>query len=179
LFDVEVKCWWLPLRSIGKVRLARCGASVNSVTRTSTFAMQFRCHYVLTSSTPCTEQTITRCRSVRILLPTSRYAIKPVKPFTVPSKLEQSAWHDAVNARILHSHTRNLCRRLLDCPLGPCYSFVRAFHIRLGPRRCCKSCQRLRFAICFLPRASLACRAHCGARNRLGQLECFCEHWRW
>lgn len=101
-------------------------------------------HCSSSSSTLCIKQRVARCSSLHTFSYTIYHAILRHPFFSAkppPSKLEHFAWHDAVNARILHTHSRNLCRRLLDCALGPRHSIIRACHIRLGPRCRHTSCE--------------------------------------
>jgi hypothetical protein len=101
---------------------------------------------------------------------TTRSGVAPAPPVSRPTtKLEHVAWHDAVNARILHTHTRYLRRGLFDCTLGPCHSRIRARNICLGPRSRRKSCKRRGAAVGALLARSRTCRASRGAGDAPGQ----------
>jgi hypothetical protein len=89
------------------------------------------------------------------------------------------AWHDAVNARFLHTHARNFRRRILDCTLGPGHTPLRARDFCLGPRRRHKSCEGLCGTVCRVRRNSATGRAHCGARDRPGQSGCLGVFYDW
>jgi hypothetical protein len=151
--------------------------------RTSTSAMRIcwriarhrLSHYVPSSAPPVAPSLISRRHPQQ----STRSRITPTPALSRPrSKLQHFAWHNAVNARILHTHTRNLCRRLLDCALGPGHSLARAHNICLGSRSCHKSCKGLWVVVSTLLRTSPACCVSCIPRDGSGQLGWFCGLYR-
>lgn len=74
-----------------------------------------------------------------------------------------------VDARLLHTHAWDIRRGILDCPLGLGYSPLRACNICLESRSCHKNRKRSRNIDCLIPCPGSTCRAHCTARDRLGE----------
>jgi hypothetical protein len=122
-------------------------------------------HYVPSSEPPVVNLLVSRHTRQ-----TTRSTVAPVLQVTRPtSTLQQLAWHDAVNARILHPHIQYLRRGLLNCSLGSCHSCIRARDIRLGSRSRHKGRKGVRAVVCTLPPASFTHCTSCGTRDGSGQ----------